>query len=152
MSGAYFVESELMALPPADQVAALNTALIVISGAFLITGYVLIRRRQIVWHRRAMLTATTFAGLFLVAYVARYFLYAPKLFAGEGALRVFYLTLLLSHTVLAVAVGPLVLVTLRRALRGEFLRHRRLARFTLPIWLYVVVTGWTIFLMLHNVA
>ena len=146
------VESPGMSLPPASAVAAVNTSLIVISGVFLVAGYVLIRRRRIEWHRRAMLTATTFAGLFLVVYVTRFFLYAPKIFAGEGGVRTFYLGLLASHTVLAVAVGPLALVTLRRALRGQWQLHRRLARLTLPIWLYVVLSGWTVYYMLHNVA
>lgn len=138
-----------MALPPAELMAALNTALIVVSGTFLALGYLLIRRRQIRWHRRAMLTATTFAGLFLVMYVARYVLYAPRLFAGQGAVRALYLAILVSHTVLAIAVGPLVLVTLRRAVRRDYQRHRRLARVTLPIWLYVAITGWVIYAMLH---
>ncbi|HEV8151261.1 MAG TPA: DUF420 domain-containing protein, partial [Gemmatimonadales bacterium] len=128
-----------MTLPPAELVAALNTALIVVSGAFLILGYALIRRGQIRWHRRAMLTAATFAGLFLVVYVARYALYAPRVFAGQGTLRAAYLAILISHTLLAIAVGPLVLLTLRRALRRDYRRHRRLARVTLPIWLYVAV-------------
>jgi putative membrane protein len=132
-------------LPP------LNTALIVVSGLFLLLGYYFIRRREIARHRRAMLTATVFAGLFLVVYVARYFLMQPKIFAGEGAVRAIYLAILISHTVLAVAVGPLVLVTLRRALRQQYRRHRQIARVTLPIWLYVVVTGWTVYLMLNTV-
>jgi putative membrane protein len=85
----------------------------------------------------------------LVVYVTRYALYQPRLFAGEGAARVAYLAILATHTVLAVAVGPLALVTLRRALRGDFRRHRRLARVTLPVWLYVVISGWVIYLMLY---
>ena len=133
-------------LPP------LNTALIGVSGAFLLLGYYFIRRRQIERHRAAMLTATVFAGLFLVVYVARYFLMQPKIFAGDGVVRVIYLVILISHTILAVAVGPLALLTLRRALKAQYQRHRRLARVTLPIWLYVVVTGWTVYLMLNNVA
>jgi putative membrane protein len=132
-------------LPP------LNTALIVVSGLFLLLGYYFVRRREIARHRRAMLTATVFAGLFLVVYVARYFLMQPKIFAGEGAVRAIYLVILLSHTILAVAVGPLALVTLRRALRRQYQRHRQIARVTLPIWLYVVVTGWTVYLMLNTV-
>jgi putative membrane protein len=136
-------------MPDTELFAALNTSLIVVSGICLTTGYVLIRRRNIRWHRRAMLSATLFAALFLVVYVTRYFLFAPKLFAGEGGVRVLYLVILVSHTVLATLLGPLVLVTLRRALQREFPRHRRLARFTFPIWLYVAVTGWVIYAMLH---
>jgi putative membrane protein len=132
-------------LPP------LNTALIVISGLFLLLGYLFIRRGEVARHRGAMLTATVFAGLFLVVYIARYFLMQPKIFAGEGVVRAIYLVILLSHTILAVAVGPLALVTLRRALRRQYQRHRQIARVTLPIWLYVVVTGWTVYLMLNTV-
>ena len=136
-------------LPFAGTFAAFNTALIVLSGVSLLVGYVSIRRGQVSRHRRAMLTAATFAALFLVVYVARYFLFSPEVFAGEGAARVFYLVVLISHTVLAIALGPMVLVTLRRALRGDFRAHRALARFTLPAWLYVVVTGWSIYYALH---
>jgi putative membrane protein len=128
----------------------LNSLLILISGVFLTLGYIFIRRKQIERHRKAMLTATTFAALFLVVYVSRALLFETKLFAGDGWTRAVYLTILVSHTILAIAVGPLVLVTLRRALRGDFLKHRRIARVTAPIWAYVVVTGWIIYLMLHS--
>jgi putative membrane protein len=138
-----------MAPSPPEWLAPVNTSLIVISGVFLLVGYYFVRRREIPRHRAAMITATVFAGLFLVVYVARFLMFAPRIFAGEGAVRAIYLAILISHTILAISVGPLVLVTLRRALRAEYRRHRRLARVTLPIWLYVVATGWTIYLMLH---
>jgi len=98
-----------------------------------------------------MLTATTFAALFLVVYVTRALLLPTKFFPGEGLIRVIYLAVLVSHTILATAVGPLVLVVLYRAFKGQFPKHRRLARITLPIWLYVVVTGWLIYVMLYVV-
>ena len=129
-----------------------NTLLIVISGAFLTMGWWFIRRGRIQAHHRSMLTATTFAALFLVVYVARYFIYDPKIFAGEGLVRVIYLGILISHTILAVILGPMVLVTLSRALRSDFTRHRRLARITAPVWAYVASTGWVIYLMLHHMA
>ena len=141
-----------MTLPSAETASIVNTTLIVISGVFLALGYVFIRRKQIAWHRTSMLTATVFAGLFLVVYVTRYFLYAPRIFAGTGTVRLIYLAILISHTILAIAVGPLALITLRRALKAEYQRHRRIARITLPIWLYVVVTGWLIYFMLHAIA
>ena len=128
----------------------LNTSLILISGLFLAIGYVFIRQKRIEPHRRSMLTATVFAGLFLVVYVARALLFDTKVFAGEGLARTIYLVILVSHTILAIAVGPMVIVTLRRALKGDFIRHRRLARITAPTWAYVVVTGWLIYVMLHN--
>jgi putative membrane protein len=128
----------------------INTSLIVISGFFLLLGYYFIRRKQVILHQRSMLTATTFAALFLVVYVTRALLFETKIFAGEGWVRVVYLAILISHTILATLLGPLVLVTLWRALRGQFARHRRIARVAFPIWLYVVATGWIIYLMLHS--
>jgi putative membrane protein len=128
----------------------LNTSLIVISGFFLLLGYGFIRRKQVIPHRRSMLTATVFAALFLVVYVTRALLFETKLFAGEGWVRVVYLGILISHTILAMAVGPFVLITLYRALRGQFARHKQIARITFPMWLYVVATGWIIYLILHS--
>jgi len=127
-----------------------NTALIGISGLFLTAGYGFIRRKRVVAHHRCMLTATLFAALFLVVYVSRAVLFETRLFPGEGLVRAIYLVILVSHTILAIAVGPLVLVTLIRAFRGEFLRHRRIARLTAPVWAYVVITGWVIYLMLYR--
>lgn len=139
-----------MSLPEAEAwVPLFNMLLIVISGVFLLIGYGLIRLRRVQWHHRSMLTASVFAALFLVVYVARYFLFGSKLFAGEGLGRVLYLTLLVSHVVIAIAIGPLVFVTIRRAMRGEFTGHRRLARITLPLWLYVVVTGYAVYVWLY---
>jgi putative membrane protein len=134
--------------PPA-WVPLLNTSLILISGLFLLTGYYFIRRKRVLAHRRAMLTATVFAALFLVVYVSRAVLFETKYFAGDGWLRALYLAILGSHVVLAILVGPFALVTLRRALRGDFARHRQIARVTFPMWLYVVVTGWIVYYMLH---
>lgn len=130
-------------------VAAFNTTLIVVSGVFLAVGYSFIRRKRIAAHRRSMLAASAFAALFLVVYVARALLFQGMLFTGEGLWRAVYLAILGSHIVLAIAIAPLVLVTLRRALRGDYLRHRRIARVTLPLWAYVVVTGWVIFWFLY---
>jgi len=137
--------------PPAPAwIPVLNTSLIVISGFFLLLGYYFIKQRRIAAHRRSMLTATAFAALFLVVYVTRAALFETKLFAGEGALRAVYLAILASHTILAMAVGPLALLTLFRALRGQYRRHRRIARITLPVWLYVVVSGWIVYAMLYT--
>jgi putative membrane protein len=138
--------------PAPEWVALVNTSLIVISGIFLLLGYYFIRQRQIELHKRSMLTATTFAALFLVVYVSRALLFETRVFAGEGLVRAIYLAILISHTILAILVGPLALVTLRRAFRGEFSKHRQIARVTFPMWLYVVVTGWLIFWMLHTLS
>jgi putative membrane protein len=126
-----------------------NTALIVISGVFLLIGLGFIRRKQVALHRAAMLTATTFAALFLVVYVARWLMFAPAHFSGEGPIKVFYYAILISHMILAIAQVPLVLTVLTYALRGQFARHRRLARITVPVWLYVVATGWIVYGMLY---
>lgn len=126
-----------------------NTALIVVSGVFLVIGLLFIRRKKVALHRASMLTATTFAALFLVVYVARYFLFAAKHFEGEGAVQVFYYALLGSHMVLATLQAPLIIVVLVLALRGRFARHRQFARVAVPIWLYVVVTGWIVYGMLY---
>ena len=136
--------------PAPEWVALLNTSLIVISGFFLLLGYYFIRQRKIELHKRSMLTATLFAALFLVVYVTRALLFETKVFAGEGLVRVIYLAILISHTILAILVGPFALVTLRRALRGDFPKHRQIARITFPMWIYVVVTGWIIYWMLHS--
>lgn len=130
-------------------VAVLNTALIVVSGLFLAAGYAFIRRKRVAAHRRSMLTAAVFAGLFLVVYVARAILFEGKVFTGEGLWRAVYLAILASHVVLAIGIVPLVLLTLARALRGDYGRHRRIARITLPLWAYVVATGWVVFWFLY---
>jgi putative membrane protein len=136
--------------PAPEWVALLNTSLIVISGVFLLIGYYFIRQRNIELHKRSMLTATVFAALFLVVYVSRALLFETRLFAGEGLIRAIYLFILVTHTILAILVGPFALVTLRRAFRGDFPKHRRIARITFPMWLYVVVTGWIVYWMLSS--
>ena len=132
-----------------DLLPAFNTALIVISGGFLGVGYYCIRQRWITAHHRCMLTATVFAGLFLVVYVYRAAVIGSHPFAGEGASRFVYLGILVPHIIAAIAVGPLALVAIARAFRGNFVGHRRIARITLPIWAFVAVTGWVIYLMLY---
>ncbi|HET7036407.1 MAG TPA: DUF420 domain-containing protein [Thermomicrobiaceae bacterium] len=130
----------------------IDTGLILISGVALLIGYRFIRRGQIQYHKWSMLTATSFAALFLIVYLLRSALYGSKLFAGHGAMRVVYLTILTTHTILATAIVPLVLVVLYRALTRQFPRHKRLARVALPIWLYVAVTGWVIYMMLYQLS
>ena len=97
-----------------------------------------------------MLAAVSTSSLFLVSYLVYHFEVGSVRFSGTGGLRSVYLTILLTHTVLAVAIVPLVLVTLRHALRGRFPAHRRLARVTLPLWAYVSVTGVVIYWMLYR--
>jgi len=134
---------------PASWVPLLNTALIVVSGVFLIIGYVCIRSKRVVWHRRSMLTAAVFAALFLVVYVARAALLGSKLYPDQGVSRVVYFAILISHTIVATLVAPFAFVTLRRALAGRFAQHRTIARITLPMWIYTAVTGWVVYMMLY---
>lgn len=129
----------------------LSTACIVLSGASLVVGWYLIRfRRDRLAHRNAMLTATALAGLFLVFYVTRWALFGSKLFAGTGAWRALYLAILVPHVLLAIAVGPLAVRLIHLAMvREDFAAHRRLARVTLPIWLFVAASGWAIYYLLY---
>lgn len=128
----------------------IDSILILISGVAVVTGFILIKRRNVHFHKFSMITATVFAALFLVVYVTRYMLYGSELFAGEGWVRVVYLIILASHVILSIAIIPMVLTSLYRAFNQQFLQHRRIARFTVPVWLYVVVTGWIIYLMLYH--
>ena len=129
---------------------ALNAGLNATSALLLLTGYLLIRAGRRDAHRRVMLAALTCSGLFLASYLVYHFNVGSVRFRGTGALRAVYLTILISHTLLAVAILPLVLVTTSRALRGRFEAHRRIARYTLPIWGYVSVTGVIVYWMLYR--
>jgi putative membrane protein len=129
----------------------IDTALIGISGIALLFGYYFIRHKQIQKHKFSMLTATTFAALFLVVYVYRYLAYPTKVFAGTGTVRVVYLIILAVHIILATVIVPLVLIVLYRALTKQFARHKRLARITLPLWLYVAFSGWIIYMALYQI-
>jgi len=131
---------------------ALNAALIVISGVFLLLGYACIRSGRVAWHQRAMVTATIFAALFLVVYVTRAILLPTRFFPGEGTIRIVYFAVLISHTIIAVLVGPFAFVTLRRALAGRFAKHRQIARITLPMWTYTAVTGWVVYMLLYHLG
>jgi putative membrane protein len=136
--------------PPEEWLPAVNAALIVISGVFLMVGYVCIRTRRIQWHRRSMLTASAFAALFLIVYVTRYLVFGSKIFPGEGVSRIIYFAILIPHIIIAIAVAPLAFVTIRRALRGRFAKHRQIARITVPLWIYTALSGWAVYLMLYG--
>ncbi len=127
-----------------------NASLIVISGACLLVGYGFIRGKRVLWHRRMMLAATAFAALFLVVYVTRAALLPTRFFPGEGTIRLVYFGVLISHTIVAVLVGPFAFVTLRRALGGRFAEHRAIARVTLPMWVYTAATGWIVYWLLYS--
>jgi uncharacterized membrane protein YozB (DUF420 family) len=128
----------------------LNACLNATSAVLLVWGLTLIRRKRIEMHRRVMLTAFGVSCLFLVSYVVYHYHAGSVRFQRTGAIRTLYLSILASHTVLAAAVPPLAIVTLTRALREKFDRHRRIARWTLPVWLYVSVTGVVVYWMLYQ--
>lgn len=118
----------------------------------LLTGFWLIRRGQWQAHRAAMLGAVGFSVLFLVSYLVYHFQVGSVRYQGTGALRTVYFSILLSHTLLAAFVPFIVAVTLWMAVKGNFYRHRRIARWTYPIWLYVSVTGVVIYWMLYRMT
>jgi putative membrane protein len=128
----------------------LNAVLNASSAVFLGVGFIQIRSRRIQGHKTCMLLALACSAIFLASYVI-YHLHAGIVrFDGQGWIRAFYFGLLGTHTVLAVTVLPLALITAARALKGDFERHRRIARWTLPIWFYVSVTGVIVYLMLYH--
>ena len=128
----------------------LNATLNASSFVLLTSGYFFIRRGRVKAHRNCQLLALTASILFLISYVVYHQHHGTTRFAGQGTARTVYFTILTTHTILAVVIVPFVIVTLRRALRGDFLRHRALARWTLPMWLYVSITGVLVYLMLYH--
>ena len=135
---------ELSSLP------TLNAVLNSTSAILLTTGYVLIRQRRVTQHRACMLAAFVSSTLFLISYLVYHANVGSVAFTGQGSVRVLYLSILVSHVVLAAMILPLALVTLTHAFRGRFDRHRGIARWTLPVWLYVSVTGVVIYGMLYR--
>lgn len=127
-----------------------NATLNATSALLLLAGYFFIRRHRVSWHKRCMGAAFLTSTLFLISYLVYHYHVGSKPFPGEGGVRIAYFVLLTSHTVLAAVIVPLVLVTLFRALKDRFEAHRRIARWTLPLWLYVSVTGVIVYLMLYH--
>jgi putative membrane protein len=128
----------------------LNACLNAAAAVAIVTGVLAIRRRRVGVHRAAMLTAFAVSTAFLVSYLVYHYQSGSRPFPGTGWLRWAYLTILLTHTMLAVAIVPLVLTTLYRALTRQFGRHVRVARWTFPLWLYVSVTGVVVYWMLYR--
>ena len=129
---------------------ALNATLNGISAIFLTVGYVMIRRGQVTFHKRCMLSALVTSTLFLTSYVIYHANTGSRPFPGVGSIRYVYFSILISHVLLAITIVPLALVTARRGLRAQYDRHVRIAHWTLPLWLYVSVTGVVIYLMLYR--
>jgi putative membrane protein len=127
--------------------ACLNSA----SALLLFTGYTFIRKRNVVVHRACQIAALCISILFLASYLTYHFNHGATRFQGTGIVRPIYFTILTTHTILATVIVPLVILTFYRAFRNDFARHRRLARVTLPLWLYVSVTGVIVYLMLYQI-
>ena len=128
---------------------ALNAVLNGLSAIALIIGFSFILRRRIAAHRASMMTAFVFSSIFLVSYIVNHALHGDTIYPGHGAVRNVYLTILLTHVLLSVVALPMVLTTFFFALTGRFGPHRRIARFTFPIWLYVSITGVVVYAMLR---
>ena len=133
-----------------SQLPSVNATLNSLSAAFLILGFFFIKSKNIKAHKACMLSAFTSSSFFLVSYLVYHYHVGSVPYKGQGWMRTVYFAILLTHTVLAAAVVPLVLVTLRRALKQRFAAHRRIARWTFPIWLYVSVTGVVVYWMLYG--
>lgn len=134
----------------------LNAALNASSGVFLLIGFYFIRNREIQKHRLCMITATSLSALFLISYITHhsirtyFFGLGPTKFTGEGLARPVYFTILTTHTILATAVAPFIILTLWRAWKGRFELHKKIARLVFPVWLYVSITGVIVYLMLYQ--
>jgi putative membrane protein len=129
---------------------ALNASLNGASAVLIATGRAFIRRKRVLAHRACMIAAVVSSSLFLGSYLYYHAHVGNVRFHGQGAVRPVYFGILITHTILAAIVVPLVIVTLVRALRGSFDRHRAVARWTYPVWMYVSVTGVVIYLMLYH--
>jgi uncharacterized membrane protein YozB (DUF420 family) len=127
-----------------------NAALNATSGVFLLVGYVLIRRGEIRAHRNAMLGAFASSTLFLISYLTYHAQIGSRPFTGQGPIRYLYFAILISHVLLAAAILPMAISTLSRGLRGRYVEHKRIARWTFPTWMYVSVTGVIVYLMLYQ--
>ena len=134
----------------ADALPSINATLNGTSAALLFVGWRAIRTKKIPLHRFAMQGAFITSAIFLVCYLTRFYLTGAHRFPGTGWLKIVYLTILFSHMVLAVVTVPLVLRTLYLARRARFREHRRIARFTFPVWMYVSVTGVVVYVMLYH--
>lgn len=131
---------------------ALNAALNGISALLLASGYLCIRRQRVTAHKVCMGSAFVTSTVFLISYLTYHYHVGSVPFGGRGWIRAAYFTILISHTILAATIVPLALVTLSRALRGRFSKHVRVARWTLPLWLYVSVTGVVVYWMLYHLS
>ncbi len=129
---------------------AVNASLNALSGVLLLIGYVLIRARRIAAHRAVMMTAFATSSLFLICYLVYHAQVGSVPFPRQGVVRPLYFTILITHVLLAATVPPLAIVTMTRGLKGRYPQHRRIARWTFPIWMYVSVTGVLVYVLLYQ--
>jgi uncharacterized membrane protein YozB (DUF420 family) len=129
---------------------AVNASLNAISGVLLLVAYALIRARKIEQHRRVMIAAFVSSSLFLACYIIYHAQVGSVRFPRQGFVRPLYFTILITHVTLAATVPPLAIITLSRGLKRRYQQHRRIARWTLPIWLYVSVTGVLVYVLLYQ--
>lgn len=129
---------------------ALNASLNALAALFLLAGYALIRQKRIAAHRACMIAALATSMLFLTSYLIYHYNVGSRPFTGTGPIRVVYFAILISHVLLAIAIVPMVLITVSRALGRRFDAHRRIARITWPLWMYVSVTGVVVYAMLYQ--
>jgi uncharacterized membrane protein YozB (DUF420 family) len=127
-----------------------NAVLNATSASLLVAGFLFIRRKDVRRHHFSMVSAFVASCLFLISYLVYHSSVGSVRYTGQGGMRTLYFSILISHTILATLVPPMAIVTLVRALRERFDRHRRLARWTLPVWLYVSFTGVAIYIMLYR--
>ena len=129
---------------------AVNASLNALSGVLLLCGYALIRARRIEQHRKVMIAAFAASTLFLLSYIIYHAQVGSVAFVRQGFVRPLYFTILVTHVTLAAAVPPLAIITLSRGLKGRYTQHRRIARWTFPIWMYVSVTGVLVYVLLYQ--
>ena len=133
-----------------SKLPALNAALNATSGVLLVMGYIFIKQRLMKSHTICMVSACCTSTLFLISYLTFHYYHGSTHFQGHGPIRFIYFSILISHTILAVIIVPLAIVTLWRGLTGNFMKHVKIARVTFPLWLYVSVTGVIIYWMLYQ--
>ncbi|HMI83310.1 MAG TPA: DUF420 domain-containing protein [Polyangiaceae bacterium] len=136
----------------ADALPSVNASLNGLSALWIVLGYRSIKQKNVALHRFSMQAAFVTSSVFLICYLTRVYLTGTHRYPGDGWARALYLGILLTHTTLAIATVPLVLRSLFLARRGRFVEHRRIAKYSLPVWLYVSVTGVVVYLMLYQLA
>jgi uncharacterized membrane protein YozB (DUF420 family) len=135
---------------PISDLPTINAILNGISALFLMAGFLFIKQKRVTTHKTCMLVAFTTSILFLISYLTYHYQVGSVRFTGQGWIRSVYFVILISHTTLAAVIVPLALITLYRAWKEQFVKHRKIARWTLPIWLYVSVTGVVVYWMLYK--